>query len=349
MAVFFLRLAQYRAERGEAQAATSTLTRAQVELDAARATRHRARGATFLEGSAGLHALRAAVAAAAGRHADAARAAARVVDAEHDVAQLPPDDCELLYGRAGYLHACLVARQAAGAAGVPDSVIVRTATAILDSGAAAADAAGPAFAQKWGLLFRWKGADYLGAAHGLCGIVSTLLQAEAALTNAGWRLPHNAAVRLRAATLALAAAVMPSGNLPTRVTGRDADDRLVQWCHGAPGLLLLAAHSAAAHERGSNAGVPYARIAAQLDAAADCVWCVQPPLVLTQALLSHIIIDLQAAWTSSQGRGVVPRRGRQRVRAAGALARLPQRALPAPRAVLRRLGGDAPRATAAAA
>ena len=276
VAVFFLRLAQYRSERGEAQAATAALTRASVELDATRATRHRARGVTFLEGSVGLHAVRASVAAAAGRHADAARAAARVADAEHDVVQLPPDDCELLYGRAGYLHACLVARQAAGAACVPDAVIVRTAMAIIDSGAAAADAAGPAFAQKWGLLFRWKGTDYLGAAHGLCGIVSALLQAEAALTNAGWRLPQHAAVRVRAATLALTAAVMPSGNLPTRFTGRDADDRLVQWCHGAPGLLQVAAHSAAAHERGSSAGVPYARIAAQLDAAAECVWCAQP-------------------------------------------------------------------------
>ena len=275
MAVFFLRLAQYRAEHGEPHAAASALTLAQVELDATRSTRHRARGFTFLEGAAGLHAVRASVAAAAGRHADAARAAARVTEAENNVAQLPVDDCELMYGRAGYLHACLVARQAAGAACVPDAVIVRTALAILDSGAAAADAAGPAFAQKWGLLFRWKSADYLGAAHGLCGIVTTLLQAEAALQNTGWQIPQAAAARLRAATLALAASVMPSGNMPTRATGRDADDRLVQWCHGAPGLLLLAAHSAAAHERGSSAGVPYARIAAQVDAAADCVWCAQ--------------------------------------------------------------------------
>lgn len=34
----------------------------------------------------------------------------------------------------------------------------------------------------------------------------------------------------------------PSGNLPSSVESMDRD-RLVQWCHGAPGLVHLLAHA----------------------------------------------------------------------------------------------------------
>lgn len=169
---------------------------------------------------------------------------------------------------------------------------MRVVQAIVAAGAAAADAAGPAYAQKWGLLYEWHSADYLGFAHGLAGIVCTVLQAEAALAHTGWRLPDDAAARLRAATLALSnTLIAESGNMPTRATGR-ADDRLVQWCHGAPGLLLLGAHAAAADARGSAAGVPFTRIVAPLAAAADCVWCAAMPQPDIIAALRHATIQV---------------------------------------------------------
>jgi hypothetical protein len=40
--------------------------------------------------------------------------------------------------------------------------------------------------------------------------------------------------RVRATVDHIASVVLPSGNYPTRPESR-ADDRLVQWCHGAPG------------------------------------------------------------------------------------------------------------------
>jgi hypothetical protein len=125
VALFYLKLAQYRAERGEGSTARSLLQRAESELDGARLAQHLPHGPSFLEGAAGLHAVRAAVAAAAGRHAEAALAASHVTAEEEDVAALPPGDCELLYGRAGYLYALLVARAASNAAAVPDAVRAR--------------------------------------------------------------------------------------------------------------------------------------------------------------------------------------------------------------------------------
>ena len=270
LAVFFLRLARARA--GDApRAAHKALLRARAALDAADAARHAPRGVTFLEGAAGIPALRATLAAAFGDREAAAAAAARVEALETAAMRLPPDDCELLYGRAGYLHACLVARAAAGAAAVPDAVLSRTADAILAAGAAAADARGADFAARWGLLYSWHGTAYLGGAHGLAGIVLTLLQTEAALRAAGstWRISDPG--RVRAATRALAASLLPSGNLPSRLGREDSNDRLVQWCHGAPGFLLLAA---AAAQLGGNAGVTAAELARPAAAAAECVWCV---------------------------------------------------------------------------
>jgi hypothetical protein len=284
---FFLRLSLSRARDGDAAGAAAALARADAALDAAHAARHKPRGPSFLEGTPGLLALRACIAAAAGRADAAAAAAARLVAMEADVARLPRGECELLYGRAGYLHACLLARTAAPAA-VPASLLARTAGDILAAGAADADARGAAFARKWGLLFTWHGSDYLGAAHGLAGILLTLLQTEATLREGGSSgsgggaaaaavaFSEGDAARIRAATLALSGSLLPSGNLPTRYgidpRGAHHEDRLVQWCHGAPGFLLLAA---AAGRHAGAAGTPAARLARPAAAAADCVWCVQ--------------------------------------------------------------------------
>jgi hypothetical protein len=304
VAFFFLRLSRFRAQHGDAAGAAAALARADAALDAAHTARHKPRGASFLEGTPGLLALRACVAAAAGRAGDAAAAAARLAALEADVARLPRGDCELLYGRAGYLHACLLARSASPAS-IPPSLLARTAADILAAGASAADARGAAFALKWGLLFTWHGSEYLGAAHGLAGILQTLLHAETALLEASRASGAGAggggggagafsegdAARIRAGTLALAGALLPNGNLPTRYDSGGADprrvtqqeDRLVQWCHGAPGFLLLAA--AAATHAGA-AATPAARLARPAAAAAECVWCVaiSTPMHLRDAL-----------------------------------------------------------------
>jgi hypothetical protein len=286
VALFWLRLSQLRAREGDARAAAALLARADAALDGAEAARRPPHGHTFLEGDSGVHAARAAVAAAAGRPADAAAAAACVAALAPRVARAPPGDCELLYGRAGFLHACLVARAAAGAAVVPDAVLSSIASDIIAAGVAAADARGPTFASRWGLLYTWHGADYLGAAHGLAGIVQTLLHVECELqrSSAGaWQLP--APERVRAATLALAGSLLPSGNLPTRYESKHGgddshEDRLVQWCHGAPGLLLLAAATA---RHSSAEGVP----AAATDAAADCVWCDDDACLVARCVLAR--------------------------------------------------------------
>ncbi len=346
-----LRLARTRNAAGDAQAAAAALTHAGAALDAAARARHSPHGYTYLEGDAGPHALRAELAAAAGR-GDAAAAAAHVAAAhvvalERRVAATPRGECELLYGRAGYLHACLVARAAAGAAAVPDALLSRLTHDILAAGADAADAAGTAFATRWGLLYTWHGADYLGAAHGLAGIALTLLHADAALaaSGGGGGIPAREAARVRAATLALAGSLTRSGNLPTRYSAGGHDDRLVQWCHGAPGFLLLAAASV---QHGGACGVPAASLAPAAAAAAECVWCDSMPAMLSAApALTHRA--RQAARLAAQGAGAVPWRGGERVRPAGACSRLRRCSRHASRCRLRRLGcraASAPRGRA---
>ena len=151
---------------------------------------------------------------------------------------------------------------------MPLAVLARVTADILAEGADAAARRGDGFAHKWGLLYTWHDADYLGAAHGLAGILQTILHVEAA----GVALNESDAGRVRAGTMALAESLLPSGNMTTRYEAkRGSDDRLVQWCHGAPGFLLLAAASAA-HK--GPCGIPAARLARPAAAAAECVWCV---------------------------------------------------------------------------
>lgn len=85
-------------------------------------------------------------------------------------------------------------------------------------------------------MYTWHGKHYLGAAHGLAGILTLLLQVP---------LP---ALRPRLSSLVqpavdyLLGLQLPSGNLPSSLESSHGD-RLVHWCHGAPGFVHLMAHA----------------------------------------------------------------------------------------------------------
>ena len=88
-------------------------------------------------------------------------------------ANLPAGECEVLYGRAGLLHALLFAERAVASAAIAPEHFQQLARAIVAQGqqcgaalaARGADVPQPAF------MHEWHGKAYLGAAHGTTGIL----------------------------------------------------------------------------------------------------------------------------------------------------------------------------------
>lgn len=249
-----------------------------IKAEEGRAASHKARGrapqidVTMIMGLPGLWALRAVTAHALGDTATrnkriaeiVALAKAGYVNGPGAVARSLPS--EMLYGRAGFLYACLFVNThcsdssssaAGGAAGggagsagasasgsgellIPDAVTAPIVAEIIDIGrhgsreraaAAGSKAAVPP------LFYTWHGSPYLGAAHGLAGICHMLLHYPlnpAAHAEVVGSLRHLLSVRY------------PSGNMPSSDDGRHTDastDKLVHWCHGATGLALTMARA----------------------------------------------------------------------------------------------------------
>jgi len=89
------------------------------------------------------------------------------------------------------------------------------------------------------LMWKWKHKIYLGACHGVSGILHTLLDFQDVLV----AIDRNA-IKLIEMTAALLRENMcsESGNLASSITTSGSSkksDTLVQWCHGAPGHVLL--------------------------------------------------------------------------------------------------------------
>ena len=87
-------------------------------------------------------------------------------------------------------------------------------------------------------MYEWNKNKYYGAAHGLVGILFVLLQAgesyffEDAMKN-----------NVKGSIDYLRSKMYPSGNVPQSHSSNN--DKLVRWCHGAPGaihLFILASH-----------------------------------------------------------------------------------------------------------
>ncbi|XP_045491937.1 lanC-like protein 2 [Colias croceus] len=136
---------------------------------------------------------------------------------------------EILYGKAGYLYALLfVNKHISGKDVISSSHIEKVTSAIITSGkrfSAHMKSESP-------LLWQWHDKIYLGAAHGMAGILFMLLQARSYIKLSELRSFIKPAIDW------LISRRFSSGNFPSSV-GSSSGDRLVQWCHGAPGFVPL--------------------------------------------------------------------------------------------------------------
>jgi lantibiotic modifying enzyme len=93
------------------------------------------------------------------------------------------------------------------------------------------------------LLWEWHETKYLGAAHGVVGILHTLLSLTPEELQS-LEETHSAIPLIRQTIGQLDNFCWPSGNLQSsiKVMGTrsgSGSDQLVHWCHGAPGHILL--------------------------------------------------------------------------------------------------------------
>lgn len=129
---------------------------------------------------------------------------------------------ELLYGRAGYLWACLFINEHIGRGTILPTEMGAAVKEIFRSG------------RKLGgrgrspLMFEWYGEKYWGAAHGLAGIMHILLHFE---------LKADEREEVKETLNYMIKNRFPSGNYPASEEDKRRDV-LVHWCHGAPGIAL---------------------------------------------------------------------------------------------------------------
>ncbi|XP_028425322.1 lanC-like protein 2 [Perca flavescens] len=188
------------------------------------------RKVTFLCGDAGPLAVGAVVYHKLNNTADSQDCLSRLLQLQGSV--LAPDSempDELLYGRAGYLYALLYVNKEIGADAVDESTIAKVVMAIVESGKNMS--AEQKKTDRCPLLYEWHKKQYIGAAHGLAGIYHMLMQPGAKVH------PDILAQLIRPSIDYVRHKRFRSGNFPSSLSNES--DRLVHWCHGAPGVIHM--------------------------------------------------------------------------------------------------------------
>ncbi len=139
---------------------------------------------------------------------------------------------ELLYGRVGYLYSLLYVKSKCPDLGGDiaqnlNKAIRDVAAAVIAVGVDGSKASGSSSP----LMYEWHGKQYFGAAHGLVGILHTLLLAKE------WLKPDEMTSLVKPSIDYLVKKRFRSGNLPS--SRGSENDKLIHWCHGAPGAVHL--------------------------------------------------------------------------------------------------------------
>ncbi|KAL7484892.1 hypothetical protein ACHAW6_010503 [Cyclotella cf. meneghiniana] len=145
------------------------------------------------------------------------------------VRNLPKSECELLYGRAGFLHAVAFVRSETGDHDYGKELVREIIHDVLEEGKRMAKTRGVNLNYLW----EWHSKMYLGAAHGIVGILFILLCFRDELVSIAGSLDQ-----IKETIWKLDEMCFASGNLKPSLTDSSAD-RLVHFCHGSPGHILL--------------------------------------------------------------------------------------------------------------
>ncbi|KAJ9588248.1 hypothetical protein L9F63_018412, partial [Diploptera punctata] len=149
----------------------------------------------------------------------------QVVNLNSDV----PD--EVLYGRTGYLYSLLFVNKFMGRNTIEADIIKKVVSTVLRSGQNLAQQEG----RNVPLMYMWHEKYYLGGAHGIAGILFMLLQAKDYMSQ------DDLNNLVRPTIDFLQGITFPSDNFPSSLGS--STDKLVQWCHGAPGVVFLFAEA----------------------------------------------------------------------------------------------------------
>lgn len=133
---------------------------------------------------------------------------------------------ELLYGRAGYLWSCSYVNKHIGNGTISSTIMRAVVTDLIKAGRKMGKGRCP-------LMYEWHGKGYWGAAHGLAGIMHVLMDME---------LTRDEKEDVKNTLRYMIKYRFPSGNYPS--SEGSESDRLVHWCHGAPGVALTLAKAA---------------------------------------------------------------------------------------------------------
>ncbi|XP_047205720.1 lanC-like protein 2 [Girardinichthys multiradiatus] len=222
IALLYLQLHRISSEGSHLQRALDYVKRAMRILNGRRVT--------FLCGDAGPLAVGAVVHHKLNNSVESKDCVSRLLQLQRSV--LSPDaemPDELLYGRVGYLFALLYVNKEIGADTVDEGIITKVVTAIVRSGKNMS--AEEKKTDCCPLLYEWHKKQYIGAAHGLAGIYYMLMQPGARVH------PTMLAELVRPSIDYVRHKRFRSGNFPSSLSNES--DRLVHWCHGAPGVIHM--------------------------------------------------------------------------------------------------------------
>ncbi|KAL7472815.1 hypothetical protein ACHAXS_013180 [Conticribra weissflogii] len=155
---------------------------------------------------------------------------------DYVASHFPLSECEVLYGRAGYLKAIQFVRKELGDKYFGIAVCRKIVRQIWEEGKRGA----AENRQSLPLVWKWHEKLYLGAAHGIVGILHTLLDYLNELST----VSPSVLDEVESTILKLNDFCFESGNLQSSIKDGNSvtsnrSDRLVQFCHGAPGHVLL--------------------------------------------------------------------------------------------------------------
>ncbi|KAI3427545.1 uncharacterized protein J3R85_009373 [Psidium guajava] len=172
---------------------------------------------TFICGQAGVCALGAVVA----KHSCDERLLDHYLTRFKEI-QLPRDlPNELLYGRAGFLWAGSFLNKHIGKEMISAARMREVVDDVIKYGRRLAKGG------KCPLMYEWHGKKYWGAVHGLAGIMHVLMDMP---------LKPDEVEDVKGTLRYMIKNRFPSGNYPS--SEGSETDRLVHWCHGAPGVAL---------------------------------------------------------------------------------------------------------------